>query len=281
MATSTKRKPAAAKKAEAPKIDWAQLMEQALTMPGQMGNTFNRFYEYSFMNMVWLMVQGVNEPCGPYGLWKRLGRQVRKGSKGNSVLHPVIVIKRDKDTKQPVLDKNGRKQMIVIGFAARNTVFTYSQTDGDDLVIPELPEWSLDMALKTLEVERVRFKGANGNVGGYSVDKTLAINPVSDCPLHTAFHELAHIVLGHTTPDGLTEYQTHRGMMEFEAEATAYLLMNELEVTEKGFNLAESRAYIQNWLRGEEVPEKNIKRVFTATNKILKAGRPQRVTEEE
>jgi hypothetical protein len=283
MATKTTRKrPAANKAAAAPaqEIVWAELLNQALTMPGKLGNTFNRFYEYSFLNVIWLMVQGVQEPCGPYGLWQKLGRQVSKGSKAKTVLHPVFAIKRDKETGKPVLDSNGKQQRFVIGFRPKSTVFVYSQTEGEELSIPELPEWSLEMALKALDIKQVPFKETNGNVGGYSIERKIAINPVSNCPLHTSFHELAHVVLGHTSKDELKDYQEHRGMKEFEAEATAYLLMNELEVTEKGFDLAESRAYIQNWLAGAEVPDKNIRRVFTATNTILKAGRPVRVTEE-
>jgi antirestriction protein ArdC len=281
MSTKTAARKTNAKPAvDKVEIKWAELLEQALTVPGSRTNLFNRFYEYSFLNMIWLTVQGVSEPCGPYGLWKKLGRQVRKGSKGKTVLHPVIVTKRDPETKQPIL-KNGKEQRIVIGFAPRATVFTYSDTDGDDLVIPELPEWSLDMALAALEIERVPFAINTGNVGGYSIDRKLAINPTTTAPLSTAFHELAHIVLGHTGKDGLEEYQTHRGAMEFEAEAVAYLLRNELEVHESDFDVEHSRSYIQTWLGGQEVSEKSIRRVFTATNAILKAGRPTRKTESE
>jgi antirestriction protein ArdC len=282
MATKTaKRTTKKTTKADTAKVEikWAELLEQALTMPGSRTNLFNRFYEYSFLNMIWLTVQGVNEPCGPYGLWKKLGRQVRKGSKGKTVLHPVIVTKRDPETKQPILH-NGKEQRIVIGFAPRATVFTFSDTDGEDLIIPELPEWSLDLALETLDIKRVKFAINTGNVGGYSKDRELAINPTTTAPLSTAFHEIAHIVLGHTSKEGLEEYQTHRGAMEFEAEAVAYLLRNELEVHEKDFDVDHSRTYIQNWLGGQEVEEKSIRRVSTATNTILKAGRPARKTDE-
>jgi hypothetical protein len=36
--------------------------------------------------------------------------------------------------------------------------------------------------------------------------------------------------------------------------------------------MEESRGYIQNWLNGEEFPEKSSRRVFAAADKILKAG---------
>jgi antirestriction protein ArdC len=79
-------------------------------------------------------------------------------------------------------------------------------------------------------------------------------------------------VLGHTSGEQLAEYRTHRGIKEFEAEATAYLCANELEQLD-AMDASESRAYIQGWLRGERPDDQSIKRVFAATTKILKAGR--------
>jgi hypothetical protein len=32
------------------------------------------------------------------------------------------------------------------------------------------------------------------------------------------------------------------------------------------------RGYIQNWLQGAEIPERSCQRVFSAADKILKAG---------
>jgi antirestriction protein ArdC len=88
-------------------------------------------------------------------------------------------------------------------------------------------------------------------------------------PVPTFFHETAHVVAGHTTPDQIDMYQTHRGIFEFEAESSSYLLCNELEVP---FNQEESRAYIQNWLRGDTPADSSIRKVFKLTDLILKAG---------
>jgi hypothetical protein len=38
------------KAAEQRAIDWDKIMEQTLTMPGNTGNVYNRFYEHSFLN---------------------------------------------------------------------------------------------------------------------------------------------------------------------------------------------------------------------------------------
>jgi len=60
--------------------------------------------------------------------------------------------------------------------------------------------------------------------------------------------------------------------MEFQAEATAYLVMNELELMDEEA-AAHSRGYIRHWLGEEQPPDQTIRQVFTAANRILRAGR--------
>lgn len=285
MATATKTRKTASKapRKAMPEVDMRMLITEALNAPGQMSKTYSRFYDYSFMNQLWLWVQGVQEPCGPYGFWKtKFNRQVRKGEKAKTVLHPIIINKRDPDTGKPVFE-DGKPVRILIGFKPRATVFGFSQTDGDDIEWPEIPDWDLKLALKTLDIKQVPFKHADGNTQGYSIERKFAINPVAAHPWKTTFHELAHIVLGHTSKDKAAQYNSHRGIFEFQAEAVAYLIAHEVELTD--WDASESRAYIQTWLKGtgqeEEVTEAHIKQVFAAVNKILKAGRPARKQDDE
>ena len=66
--------------------------------------------------------------------------------------------------------------------------------------------------------------------------------------------------------------EKHKWMMKkesSEAEAVAYLLTDLLDLDGK----AESRGYIQHWLQSATVPEKSARRIFSAADKILKAGR--------
>jgi hypothetical protein len=128
-------------------------------------------------------------------------------------------------------------------------------------------------------------------VAGYaSKGRKLALNPVGHKDIGaTIFHEIAHIVLGHTEDD--SPYAgVHRGVKEFQAEAVAYLLANEL-LTDKQWSPSESRAYVQGWLKGTnadqvvlgddgEVKETHVRAIFGAVNKILKAGRPQKVSQD-
>lgn len=243
---------------------WPELIEAALTVPGSLGNTYNRFYQYSFGNQILLWMQGCQEPVATLKRWNDMGRRVKKGSKAKAIYIPRHV-KRVED--------DGTEHSIVAGFLLKRCLFGVSDTEGDELPPVVTPEWDKDRALTALDVTEVPFQSTNGNIAGYSVERTVAINPVTPYPFKTLMHELGHIVLGHTAPDGVEEYQTHRGLMEFEAEATAYLTVNELGVPDEA-DLAESRAYIQHWLHGSEVPgDREIKRVFSATTKILEAGR--------
>lgn len=84
-------------------------------------------------------------------------------------------------------------------------------------------------------------------------------------------HELGHIVLGHTVKESQAEYQAHRGLMEFQAEATAYLVTNELD-QQTPEQASHSRGYIQGWLNRQTPPDVAIRQVFMATDQILKAG---------
>ena len=78
-------------------------------------------------------------------------------------------------------------------------------------------------------------------------------------------------MLGHTTESADGESPCSRGVGEFQAESVAYLCAHELELSE--WAPEESRAYIQHWLGDEQVTDGHIRAVFTAVDKILRAGR--------
>lgn len=245
-------------------LDWQALIETALTAPGSVGNVYSRFYPYSFTNQMLLMMQGVMEPVATYKRWQDLGRQVLKGSKAKQIIRPVILEQKD---------EAGDVESRSIRFKAVRCLFGLSETEGDELPPPpEPPDWSLDTALQTLDIKRVTFQHLDGNCQGYSTGREYAINPIAANPTRTTYHELGHIVLGHTESDELAEYQHHRGIKEFQAEATSFLTMNELELITPE-DASHSRGYIQHWMRDERPPDTAIRQVFTATDKILRAGR--------
>jgi hypothetical protein len=291
--TAATRKPARTAEGVLPmhgdeKLDFKAVLLAALTVPGKMSNAYSRFYHYSFLNMVLVYMQtGKLEPVATFKKWVALGRNVVRGQKALFVNHPRPVYKRD-EAGNTVL-KDGKPVIAFTMFIPKATVFQLFQTDGPELQMPETPEWNKDEALKVLDIEEVKFSHSDGNTQGYSVNRTFALNPVAVSPFKTMIHELAHIVLGHTDKESLAEYQTHRGIKEFQAEAVALLVSRELEV--EGFDESASRAYIQNWLgidRGsvpdqltwndeiedvDLVNDQVVREIFSVTEKILIAGR--------
>jgi hypothetical protein len=51
-------------------IDWRATLTEALNAPGALDDTYTRFYNYSFLNQIRLMMQGVCEAsrvrCTPH-----------------------------------------------------------------------------------------------------------------------------------------------------------------------------------------------------------------------
>ena len=236
-------------------IDWNKAIETALNVKGNLGNTYNRFYNYSYTNQILLLMQGVNEPVATYKKWLELKRQVAKHSKGKYIIKPVFY-------------KNDEEEQELAGFRLIKCLFGLSDTTGEELPPVEIKEFNLDKALKDLKIEQIKFNKLNGNIQGYSKNNQFAINPMAVNPTKTTFHELAHVVLGHTK--GVNS--DHKGLKEFQAEITAYLILKELNIP---FKEEVSRAYIQDWLDGKKPDEKAIKDVFRAVSKILTAGRKE------
>jgi N-terminal domain of anti-restriction factor ArdC len=178
-------------------LDWQALIETALTAPGRMGDTYNRFYTYSFMNQLLLLMQCVREPVATYKRWQAIGRQVMKGSKAAEIVRPITVTGKDDD---------GEVEATFTRFKPVRCLFGYSQTDGPDIPMPEMPAWSLDRALEKLDIRRVPYEMLDANASGYAYDRNLAISPMDEHPLMTAAHEVGHILLGHTSEGLRAEY---------------------------------------------------------------------------
>jgi hypothetical protein len=238
-------------------LDWQALIETALTAPGHLSDSFNRFYSYSFMNQILLLIQGVQEPVATYQRWSAMERQVLKGSKAAEIVRPITIAKKNDD---------GEVESSFTRFKFVRCIFGYNQTEGEELPPADTPGWDLATALGELNIKRVPFRELNGNVQGFSWGRNIAINPVATDPLGTMYHELGHVVLGHTEPDKAAQYALHRGVYEFQAEATSYLTMHELDVMGEE-QASESRAYIQGWIRDERPSDLAVRQVFSATDK--------------
>ena len=124
-----------------------------------------------------------------------------------------------------------------------------------------------------LNVTEIPFDMTNGNILGYARERSIAVNPVNPYPHKTRFHELAHVLLGHTAEGVQADGEiTPRNLRECEAESVALLCGAALGLQ----GVEESRGYIQNWWgSGNPIPERSAQRILKAADQILKAGTTQ------
>jgi hypothetical protein len=122
-----------------------------------------------------------------------------------------------------------------------------------------------------LDVAEIPFELLDGNCLGYARDRSIAINPVNPMPHKTRFHELAHVLLGHTAEGLQADSEiTPRNLRECEAEAVALLCCAALDLP----GIECCRGYIQSWWgAGNPIPERSAQRVLKAADQILRAGR--------
>ena len=109
-------------------------------------------------------------------------------------------------------------------FRFRAYWFVLAQTEGEEMYVPPIPGFDIDTALRALNINRTPFDEMNGNIQGFANGREIAVNPLAALPHKTTFHEIAHIVLGHTTTDRLVDSeQTARHIREVEAESVALI----------------------------------------------------------
>lgn len=254
------------------------LLEQAVNEPGTLSTAYRQFYGFPLGNQLLALAQCLERgiepgPIATYQRWKELGRHVRRGEKAVTLCRPVTV-KRTTD-----VDEGAEETTVLTRFVFRPFWFVLAQTDGQPL--PELPAatWDATRALAALDVQEVPFVSMNGNTLGYASGRTIAINPVNPLPHKTRFHELAHVLLGHTAEGEHNDSElTPRNLRECEAEAVALLCCAALELP----GVECSRGYIQVWWgRGNAIPEKSAQRILKAADQILRAGTQQTAADEE
>lgn len=255
--------------------EFATILQEALTRPGLMNEAYRAFHNFSLGNQILAAVQlygrGLSlSPIASFNTWKENGRFVRKGQRAISLLMPVPVKRREKNDQADSAAEETIEGGSFSVFMLRANWFSLEQTEGADFV-PEIvtPTWDPAVALAALGITEEPFDSVRGNVLGYARGKTIAINPLNPLKHKTRFHELAHVVLGHTTNTTLDEpVDTPRDIREAEAEGVAYILCSLLDLPGQ----AESRHYIQGWLDGSKLPEKSAKKIFGAADRIMKSG---------
>jgi antirestriction protein ArdC len=204
----------------------------------------SKFYQYSFGNC-WLIYHQCPTATLVAGFrhWRELGRHVKKGEKGISILAPVTYKGENED---------GEETKMLRGF--RNAyLFDVSQTEGDELpniISPKLLEGdssAIQLLIASAKQHAketgitVTFEDTGTALGRYRPKENhILLRP--DLPplqtLKTFVHELAHATLHQ-----ISFIQTERHIEELEAESTAYLTLYEL-----GLDTSEySFPYLAHW----------------------------------
>lgn len=262
-----------AEKPEQKQVDYTKLLYRAVTEKGVMNAAYRAFHNYSIGNQMLaadqLLSRGLSlTPIASYNAWLEKKRQVKKGEKAIALYMPVQLKNKSKaeEGQEDAEEKTTKRTVLML----RNNWFSYEQTEGEEYA-PEVktPSWNAEKAMQKLDIEETPFEHVRGNILGYASGRKIAINPMNNLKHKTRFHEMAHIVLGHTAEAEFSDMDIlPKDLKEAEAEGVAFILTSLLELDGQ----AESRAYIQSWLDGKELPEENAKRIFVAANKIMEAG---------
>jgi hypothetical protein len=252
-------------------IQFKQLLAEAVTKPGTLMRAYSLFWNYSLGNQILALIQATERnitlgPIASFNRWKELGRHVKRGEKAITLCMPVTCKRTIRE--QGPDGTETESEVAFKRFVFRRNWFMLAQTDGAEYQMPAIPAWDKARALRTLGVEEIPFESLSGNVQGYARNREIAINPLAQMPGKTTFHELAHIELGHTTEAVHDSEILPRSLREVEAESVALLCLEALGMPGAEY----CRGYIQNWLAGAEIPERSAQRIFSAADKILKAG---------
>lgn len=262
--------------------NWSNLLHEAVNKPGLIMQAYNAFHRYSTGNQLLALYQCHLRslqpgPINTFPGWQAMGRHVRKGEHALTLLMPLTCKRRNESTADSRAEDEPE---FITAFVYKSRWFVLSQTEGEELPPVEIPRFDADLALSALDIRRVAFDEPDGNCQGFARRREIAVSPIAELPHKTFFHELAHVVLGHTSEGAFTDTEhTPRSLREVEAEAVALLCCESLNLEGSAY----CRGYIQDWMRqgseGAEIPDKSAQKIFRAANQILRAGRAAMQTE--
>ncbi len=267
----------------------AHKVEQIVTGEGYRAylKMVSRFHPYSANNIALILAQypdatkvmGYGSKAGTTG-WKSMGRFVREGEKGITIIRPMhrTIRDEDDDTAEPV--------KVLKGFTTA-TVFDVSQTEGKPLPHEPRPvDLTQDEVLRSLElkVKLLRFLDARqvrivrdheGTQRGSWNPDTRAIGIRADLTgvqeLKTLTHEAAHMLADHRR-EGVAMADA-----ETVAESVAFVVLDHEGIDTSAYSVP----YIAGWARDPAVVQRNLDAVRTLSHLLLTAFGDQCPPDEE
>jgi antirestriction protein ArdC len=234
----------------------------------------SRFHHYSFGNCILIAIQKPDAThVAGFGRWKDLGRFVRKGEKGISILAPLVGKRKEDEVGESSQAEQSTDKpqagKVVFGFRVVH-VFDVSQTEGQEL--PEFAKLSgdpgekferLEVIIKSYGIALEYVESLPFNANGMSEGGKISINATRPKPqvFSTMVHELAHELLHW----GDRRDTTTKTIRETEAEAVAFVVCKSigLETSTKASD------YIQLWNGDEKVLLQSLEHIRTVAAKIL------------
>ena len=235
--------------------------------------TMSKFHRYSFNNTLLIAMQRPDATLVTgYRNWQSMGRQVKKGEKGITILAPApIKRKREQEildqNHNPLLDADGKPRTeeveVVIPRFKPTTVFDISQTDGEPIetFAPEelteaVADYDLFMeAITAVSPVPIRFDEIAGEAKGYyhSGDKEIVIQKgMSESQtIKTAIHETGHARLHDKDIMEKQGIEKDRLTKEVEAESVAYCVCSAFGVDTSEYSFP----YIAGWSSNRDMKE--------------------------
>ena len=235
-------------------------------------NVMAKFPRYSVNNTMLIMMQRPDaQLCQSFTGWKQMGRYVKKGEKGISILAPAPYKIEREQTKldekgRPVFDADGEpvKEKVEVTIRAFKVVKTFdlSQTDGKELptigpseLVGNIEGYpKLLQALQEISPVPVSFELIDGDAKGFYhlEDKKIVVQDgMSEVQtIKTLLHEMAHEKL-HDKDNVPEAKDISRNGKEVEAESVAYVVCQHYGINTSDYSFS----YVAGWTEGKETPE--------------------------
>ena len=235
--------------------------------------TMSKFHNYSFNNTLLIAMQRPDATLVTgYRNWQSMGRQVKKGEKGITIIAPAPIKRKKEQTvldqdQKPVIGPDGKPKTeeveITLPCFKAITVFDIEQTTGEPIqtLAPEILTAAVEdfdlflQAIREISPVPIRFDAIEGSANGYyhNLNKEIVIKKdmSQSQTLKTAIHETAHARLHDREIMESQGIEKDRLTKEVEAESVVYCVCSafELDTSEYSF------PYIAGWSSGKELRE--------------------------